>query len=44
MQVEDPDGNILWLGADQMKDEPLGDWLDRKGVRWFALPDRGEDS
>jgi hypothetical protein len=26
MQVEDPDGNILRLGSDQKKDEPIRDW------------------
>jgi uncharacterized glyoxalase superfamily protein PhnB len=41
MQVEDPDGNILRLGSDPKKEEPIRDWLDRKGVRWLALPDGG---
>ncbi len=33
MQVEDLDGNILRLGSDQ-RDEPIGEWLDMRGVRW----------
>jgi len=39
MQVEDLDGNILRIGSDPKKDEPIGDWLDMHGVRWRKLPD-----
>jgi len=34
MQVEDPDGNILRMGADQKQDQPVGEWLDMQGRRW----------
>jgi uncharacterized glyoxalase superfamily protein PhnB len=33
MQVEDLDGNVLRIGSDPKKDEPIGDWLDMHGVR-----------
>ena len=33
MQVEDLDGNILRIGSDSKKDEPVGEWLDMNGVR-----------
>ncbi len=39
MQVEDPDGNILRIGSDPKKDEPIGDWLDMDGARWAPQPD-----
>ena len=39
MQVEDLDGNVLRIGSDPKKDEPIGDWLDMHGVRWLKLPD-----
>ena len=39
MQVEDLDGNVLRIGSDPKKDEPVGDWLDMYGVRWRKLPD-----
>ena len=39
MQVEDPDGNVLRIGSDAKKDQPIGDWLDMHGVRWRKLPD-----
>ena len=38
MQVEDIDGNVLRIGSDPKKDEPIGDWLDMHGVRWRKLP------
>ena len=41
MQVEDPDDDILRLGSDPKKDEPIGDWLDIIRIRWLALPDGG---
>ncbi len=34
MQVEDPDGNILRMGADQKQDQPIGEWLDMQRRRW----------
>ena len=34
MQVEDPDGNILRMGSDNKKDQPIGEWLDMNGNRW----------
>jgi catechol 2,3-dioxygenase-like lactoylglutathione lyase family enzyme len=39
MQVEDLDGNVLRIGSDPKKNEPIGDWLDMHGVRWRKLPD-----
>lgn len=39
MQVEDLDGNVLRIGSDPKKDEPIGDWLDMNGVRWRKRPD-----
>lgn len=39
MQVEDLDGNVLRIGSDPKKDEPIGDWLDMYGVRWRKLAD-----
>jgi uncharacterized glyoxalase superfamily protein PhnB len=39
MQVEDLDGNVLRIGSDPKKDEPIGDWLDMHGFRWRKLPD-----
>jgi catechol 2,3-dioxygenase-like lactoylglutathione lyase family enzyme len=34
LQVYDIDGNVLRLGSDQKKDQPLGTWLDINGVEW----------
>jgi catechol 2,3-dioxygenase-like lactoylglutathione lyase family enzyme len=34
MQVADPDGNVLRLGSDPKKGEPMGEWLDGSGRRW----------
>lgn len=34
MQVEDPDGNVLRIGSDPRENEPHGEWLDAKGMRW----------
>ena len=39
MQIEDLDGNVLRIGSDPRKDEPIGDWLDMQGVRWRKFPD-----
>ncbi len=39
MQVEDLDGNVLRIGSDPKKGQPIGDWLDMRGVRWRKLPD-----
>jgi catechol 2,3-dioxygenase-like lactoylglutathione lyase family enzyme len=41
MQVEDPDGNVLRIGSDPKTDEPTGEWLDMKGVRWAPQPGGG---
>lgn len=32
MQVEDLDGNVLRIGSDPGKDQPLGVWRDADGV------------
>jgi predicted enzyme related to lactoylglutathione lyase len=37
MQVEDLDGNVLRLGSDPEKDQPLGIWRDADDVRWRHL-------
>ena len=37
MQVEDLDGNVLRIGSDPRKNEPIGDWLDMHGNRWRKL-------
>ena len=34
MQVEDPDGNILRMGSEPKKNQPIGEWLDMYGTRW----------
>ena len=39
MQVEDLDGNVLRIGSDAKKNDPIGDWLDMNGHRWRKLPD-----
>ena len=35
MQVEDPDGNVLRMGSDNKKAQPIGEWLDMDGQRWM---------
>jgi len=37
MQVEDLDGNVLRIGSDREKEEPLGVWRDADGVSWRHL-------
>ena len=37
MQVEDLDGNVLRIGSDPRKNEPVGDWFDMHGNRWRKL-------
>lgn len=37
MQVEDLDGNVLPIGSDREKDQPLGVWRDGDGVGWRHL-------
>lgn len=39
MQIEDLDGNVLRIGSDRRKNEPVGDWLDMHGNRWPKLAD-----
>ncbi len=39
MQVEYPDGNILRIGSDPKKNEPVGEWLDMRGRRWIKSPE-----
>lgn len=34
VQIYDLDGNVLRLGSEQKKNEPLGTWLDDHGVEW----------
>lgn len=37
MQVADLDGNVLRIGSDREKAQPLGVWKDADGVRWRHL-------
>lgn len=37
VHVEDPDGHVLRFGSDAIEGEPLGEWLDGRGIRW--IPD-----
>ncbi|HEY3624911.1 MAG TPA: glyoxalase superfamily protein [Terracidiphilus sp.] len=39
IQVEDPDGNVLRMGSDPKPNEPIGEWLDMRGVRWAPQAD-----
>ena len=39
MQVEDLDGNILRMGSEPKRDEPIGEWLDMHGGRWIRKGD-----
>jgi predicted enzyme related to lactoylglutathione lyase len=39
MQIGDPDGNVLRFGSDTKEDQPIGEWLDMKGVSWSPSPD-----
>jgi uncharacterized glyoxalase superfamily protein PhnB len=41
MQVEDPDGHVLRFGSDQKADQPIGEWLDARGVAWKKSADGG---
>lgn len=41
MQVADPDGNILRIGSEPLKDRPVGEWLDMYGQRWVRKRDGG---
>jgi len=41
MQVADPDGNVLRFGSEGKDGQPLGEWLDMRGVRWEPTPDGG---
>jgi catechol 2,3-dioxygenase-like lactoylglutathione lyase family enzyme len=37
MQIEDLDGNVLRIGSDSEKNQPLGVFRDADGVRWRHL-------
>jgi catechol 2,3-dioxygenase-like lactoylglutathione lyase family enzyme len=39
LHVSDPDGHVLRLGSDAVPGEPVGEWLDGRGVRWIPQPD-----
>jgi catechol 2,3-dioxygenase-like lactoylglutathione lyase family enzyme len=39
LQVEDLDGNVLRLGSDPRKNEPVGEWLDMHGHAWVKSAD-----
>src|SRR5258706_16062882 len=41
LHVEDLDGNVLRLGSENKPGEPLGDWLDMRGIRWRRKADGG---
>ena len=40
-QVQDLDGNVLRMGSEQKRGQPVGEWLDMNGDRW-ALSAEGE--
>lgn len=40
MQVEDLDGNVLRIGSEREKDQPLGVWKDADGAKWRHLGDQ----
>ncbi len=42
MQVEDLDGNVLRMGSESKKAEPIGEWLDMYGKVWPPQPARGQ--
>jgi hypothetical protein len=37
MQIEDLDGNVLRIGSDAEKEQPLGVWRDADGIAWRHL-------
>jgi catechol 2,3-dioxygenase-like lactoylglutathione lyase family enzyme len=37
MQIEDLDGNVLRIGSEPEKDQPLGIWRDAEGICWRHL-------
>ena len=39
LHVTDPDGHVLRFGSESVPGEPVGEWLDGKGVRWLPQPD-----
>jgi|SRR5471030_2269433 len=41
LHIEDPDGNVLRLGSKNRPGEPVGDWLDMRGVLWRRTPEGG---
>jgi len=41
LHVEDPDGNVLRFGSDNKPGEPMGEWLDMRGIRWRLNPEGG---
>ncbi len=41
MQIEDPDGNVLRLGSESRKDQPVGEWLDMQDRSWVMSPEGG---
>ena len=42
MQVEDLDGNVLRMGSESKKAEPIGEWLDMYGKVWPPQPAAGQ--
>jgi uncharacterized glyoxalase superfamily protein PhnB len=41
LHIEDPDGNVLRLGSENKPGQPLGDWLDMRGILWRRRPEGG---
>ena len=39
LHVTDPDAHVLRFGSDAVPGEPIGDWIDGRGVRWVPQPD-----
>ena len=41
MQIEDPDGHVLRLGSEPIKDRPFGEWRDMHGDLWKMTAEGG---
>ena len=41
MQIQDPDGHVLRLGSDPIKDRPFGEWRDMHGDLWKMTAEGG---
>ena len=41
LHTEDPDGNVLRFGSENRPGEPVGDWLDMRGILWRRSSEGG---